>query len=405
MNRNTELQILTEIAKRVRSSQNKSYNPFSRIPVEKYFSEEIARQEQKYIFRKQWLMVGRCSSLSQPGSFFTRLISGIPLLVVKQSDGSFQAFYNVCRHRGSALRSESCGTSKNLHCPFHGWIYDLEGNLVFIPDGEEFPGLDKAQYGLQKIKTEIWGGFIWINCDPDAQPLSEYLEGIIPSFEDDGLETAVLVHESSREYKANWKLGVELFTEAYHSRILHSRTVNPILDHLAWHKTRFGLHTRIILPRRKVIKLVKEIKDENEISAEKISEIAVNMMHSGSLALSKGEWSIRYLSNISYGIFPNLIILMLPTTFITMQFWPLGAGKCTYEYNIYCPKNESYADELFNAERIKNWTDVSAEDTSNLEALQRGVESGAISHTNFGDQENSIPEFHANIDKIIAGNS
>lgn len=406
MDRATELSILTDIARAAVAKTRSDEPTCTRLSVDRYRSDERARREMEAVFARTWLLIGRSSRVAEPGAFFTTEVSGAPWLIVRQPDGALRGFFNVCRHRGAALQKATCGVAKRLVCPFHGWNYELDGALRHIPDEHDFPGIDRGAHGLRPIAVGEFGGFVFACGDVNAPPLHDFLGGVIPSLSGDGLPEAIEVHRVSREYAANWKLGVELFTEAYHTRTLHARTVNPILEQSGVHVTRFGPHTRSVIPRRKVLKVARELAQTRAIDPTSIAEAAPKMMPGGGADLAtKGLFSLRFLSNTSYGIFPNTIVLMLPTSFVLMQCWPLGARRCRYDYAIFCPPGASYADELFHAERIKNWDDVSAEDTGNLEALQRGVESGAIDHVTFGDQERLIPELHQHLERAIEQHS
>ncbi len=398
-----QIKLLMEIADNVLHRGSPSQpGPKNTLTLDRYFSQERFEKECVSVFRKTWLMIGRGASLGSVGSYFTAQVTGTPIIVIRQSEKKVQAFYNVCSHRGSALRRCKEGTLTKLDCPFHGWTYDLEGKLLNVTDRADFPGLDPNAKALQSIKTEEWGGFVWVNLDPQARPLLEYLGEVAKELSDEGLESLVQVKSSSTQYRANWKLGVELFTEAYHSQVLHRYTVNPILDQSGTHLSQLGIHSRIILPRRRVTKVMRELGAKGLITPQLLREALPSMVSKGSRALyGEGSWSLRALSNTSYGIFPNLIILLLPNSFMTMQFWPLDEKNCCYEFGIYAPKVETYEQELFVAGRIKTWVDVSGEDTSNLEALQRGMESAVLTETTFGFQEQLIPKFHASIDAYI----
>ena len=71
-------------------------------------------------------------------------------MVTRDREGELHAMLNVCRHRGTRLVEESgfCKVRKGFHCRYHGWTYDIEGNLLDVPRQELFPTLDKSEHNL-----------------------------------------------------------------------------------------------------------------------------------------------------------------------------------------------------------------------------------------------------------------
>ena len=141
--------------------------------------------EQQAIFKKCWLNVGRVERLPKKGSYFTREMpsagAGTSVIIVKDTDNEVRAFYNMCRHRGNKLvwndypGEEVAGTCRQFTCKYHAWRYSLKGDLTFVQQEGEFFDLDKADYGLVPVRCEVWEGFIFINFDNDAEPLTDYL--------------------------------------------------------------------------------------------------------------------------------------------------------------------------------------------------------------------------------------
>ena len=141
--------------------------------------------EQQAIFKKTWLKVGRVEQLPKKGSYFTREMPsvgpGTSVIIVKDKEDVVRAFHNLCRHRGNKLvwsdypGEEVSGTCRQFTCKYHAWRYALNGDLTFVQQEGEFFNLDKGDYGLVPVRCEVWEGFIFINYDDDAAPLTEYL--------------------------------------------------------------------------------------------------------------------------------------------------------------------------------------------------------------------------------------
>ncbi len=113
-----------------------------------------------------------------PGRFVTVQVGGESALVVRGEDGELRAFRNVCRHRAARLREGRGDCGKALRCPYHGWTYRTDGQLIGVPEGRGFAGLDKAQLGLMPARVETFAGLVFVNLDLDAAPLADGLAGL-----------------------------------------------------------------------------------------------------------------------------------------------------------------------------------------------------------------------------------
>src|SRR4029453_18036183 len=119
---------------------------------------------------------------AEPGSFFSCDAGGVPVVVVRDDTGGLRAFLNVCRHRGS-LVCEGEGRRATLQCPYHAWTYGLDGSLRAAPRSELVPGFEREQLGLVQVQADAWGPFVFVNPDPEAEPLAETL-GELPALVD-----------------------------------------------------------------------------------------------------------------------------------------------------------------------------------------------------------------------------
>jgi Rieske 2Fe-2S family protein len=145
------------------------------------------------------------------------------LIVVRGNDGRLRAFFNFCRHRGATVvdEQEPCGRLVRFQCPYHAWIYDLEGRLRTPRHTGTLVGFDPADYGLIPAALATWQGFVFVNLDGQAPPLSEHF-GNMPGFFA-RFDLAALRRGEKIEYdvRANWKAIVENFSECYHCPGVH----------------------------------------------------------------------------------------------------------------------------------------------------------------------------------------
>src|SRR5262245_25654868 len=169
----------------------------TRLPVDRavtldpdaYRSAEFDAVERQMVFARSWVCIGYTSQLERPGDVLVATVAGQPIIATRDRSRTIRAFYNVCRHRGSMLVSEN-SHHEVIRCPYHSWGYGLDGRLLGAPyfkgldvseaesaafDMGESQGFCKEDYGLFAIRVEAWGCFVFVNLDPDARPLSEWL--------------------------------------------------------------------------------------------------------------------------------------------------------------------------------------------------------------------------------------
>ena len=148
-----------------------SFRKTARIPSlgakslsQKYFvSPEVFAREQAEIFSKEWLLVGHQSQVAKPGDYFLAAIAGESVIVTRDRKSQVRGFYNVCRHRGTRLKEDTCGYAAAIQCPYHAWTYGLDGRLIGAPHMDDVPGFDKADYSLHRVNLGLWEGFIFVN--------------------------------------------------------------------------------------------------------------------------------------------------------------------------------------------------------------------------------------------------
>ena len=185
------------------------------VPKGRYLDAEFLKLEYKNLFSRTWLMACRLEELPGVGSYVEYRIGGHSILIVRESTESIHAYYNSCRHRGTRLAAGR-GRVGSIICPFHGWRWNLDGSIRLVPDRDEFEPRSDQDLGLEQVRVELWGGFVFFNMDPNAEPLLEYLDPIPTIFAPFQFE-----HMRYRWLKAvhlpcNWKTVLDGFLEAYH---------------------------------------------------------------------------------------------------------------------------------------------------------------------------------------------
>jgi len=200
----------------------------STLPPRCYTDPAFYALEVERILRREWLSVGRAEQVAQPGDYFTIDLLDEPLVVVRDQDNAIRVLSRVCRHRWMPV-VEGVGNRNSFQCPYHLWTYGLDGRLLGAPEMQQAEGFDKAQCRLPTLRSEIWEGWIFVNFDPQAAPLTPQLEPlrrvIAPYRPADMRATPPLIYDS----RWNWKVMVENFMESYHHMGSHADTLQPFV--------------------------------------------------------------------------------------------------------------------------------------------------------------------------------
>jgi Rieske 2Fe-2S family protein len=200
------------------------------LPAECYVSEDVFRVEQAELFSKMWLCVGRTADIPEPGDWFAHEIVGDSVIVMRGADGDVRALYNVCRHRGARLLDEPSGRGlSRITCPYHAWSYRLDGTLNVVPKMAE--GFRREDFGLVPVRVGIYEGFIFLNLDPQAEPLEQYLREL-PDWTRFRMADLRCGRRATYDIAANWKLIAENYSECYHCPGVHPQLFR-ISDYIA----------------------------------------------------------------------------------------------------------------------------------------------------------------------------
>jgi len=191
------------------------------LPPALYTSEEVLEFEREAIYAKEWLCVGRAERIPEAGDWFTVNIAREPIIVVRDKEGGIRAMSAVCQHRAMQV-CEGQGNTSTFKCPYHHWIYGLDGRLLGAPAMERTENFEKSDWGLPQMRVELWMGFIFVNLDADASPLAPTLERYSKYLVNYDLENAVCPGTFTLEDMPwNWKVMFENFNDGYHANRLH----------------------------------------------------------------------------------------------------------------------------------------------------------------------------------------
>lgn len=195
------------------------------IPTERYTSPAFVERERAAIWSRVWQVVGRVDELEKPGDFKEYRIFDQSYVVLLGHDGQLRGFVNACRHRGNVLFTGRGHAPRRIVCQYHLWSYDLAGNLR----GCSKPEIDKDAHGLLQVPVDTFAGFIFLNPDPQAAPLREFLgDDVIRMLEPYHLDQMTTVLDVREPLECNWKVVMDAFEEGYHISGIHPQLLRVI---------------------------------------------------------------------------------------------------------------------------------------------------------------------------------
>lgn len=328
----------------------------STLPPDAYTSEAFYRREVERIFMKQWNFMGRAEHLRQPGDFAALDFVGVPLIFVRDRQGRLRAFANSCRHRGTQL-VEGEGQCKSFRCPYHSWVYDLDGTLLGAPEMERTAGFDRADYGLVPVRLEEWGGFVFVNFDPTSPSLREQLGDLPDLLESYGLDDLVCTRRKTFDIACNWKLFVENAMEEYHIATVHRVTIQA-----------------------------NTAMDTHGAEPPRGNSAVLYSRHEGSMALLKGDVGFPFIDSLrGKPAAGTYFVLLYPSTMLGLtkdcvwylELRPRGPGLTTLIHGACFPRATVARPDFDQVvtRYYRRWDTTAAEDIRASEWQHKGLDS------------------------------
>jgi choline monooxygenase len=318
----------------------------STIPAPWYADPRIAELERLNVFSRTWQLVARTDQVQNPGQFVSTRLVGEPILVVRGNDRVLRAFYNVCRHHAAAVVTQPCGHASLLHCPYHGWNYGLDGSLKGMPEFEGVKNFDRSQNGLIPVSVDTWEGFVFVNLDPGAEPLRQFLGGLIPRVAPLGIGKLRFFERKTYDIACNWKVFVDNFLDGgYHVPHLH-KGLSSVLDYKQY-----------------------TIENEDRYCLQS-SPMVASAEDAATGATRKGDRAWYFWQ------YPNLMINCYEGYMDTNYVIPVDADHCSVVFDFYFSDVSESARE-YNERSVNVGNKVQEEDLGICEDVQRGLKSRA----------------------------
>jgi choline monooxygenase len=367
-----------------RTAPPKGFPRFPDIPAGRYVDPEFLRLEEERLWKRSWLYAGHDGQLPEPGSWFLTRNTGTPILIVRDLGGTIRAFYNTCRHRGGPLVKEEAGQSRGFVCGYHGWSYTLEGELTAVRDKRDFVDLDFACRSLIPVRCESYGGWIFVNEDAEAPPLIDAMGPVAAELEQFQIDNLTLIDSRGYDVACNVKVLLDAFLEVYHLKSIHQNTVDRFLDHRGTHITLWpGGHSRMITPNRRPDWIDPGVKGMPEIPT--VTEIPRD-------------------NNVSYHIYPNIVMPPAASGLPMLVFWPRTANMMRIECHWFSPRIAPAGLSPLWKTRVDNFERILFEDTQFAPQIQESVESPGFKGIPLNYQERRIYHWHEELDRRIGLN-
>jgi len=338
------------------------------LPPEAYTSEAFYAREVERIFMREWNFMGRADQIPEAGDYVTVDYVGVPVLIARDRMGTLRAFSNSCRHRGSAI-AEGEGNCRAFACPYHGWVYGLDGALLSAAHMERAAGFDPKRYGLVPLRLETWAGFLFVNFSAEAPGLTEYLGDLPEKLESYRLNDMVVVRRKVFDMECNWKLFVENAMEELHIPTVHRRTIQQ--------NTPMDTHTP------------EEARGQY---------CALFSTHEGSMALLKGDQGFPAIpSRRGKAATGTYFVMLYPSTMLGvtsdcmwyLELRPLGPTRTRLIHGACFPRSSVARDDFDEvaARYFKRWDTTAQEDIDASERQQRGLRSPFSARGRFSHHE------------------
>ena len=343
------------------------------LPAKLYFDPEVFAAEKDRIFARSWQVVGHRDQVMNAGDYFTTELMGEPLLIVRDAEGKLRAFYNVCRHRAGPP-AEGCGSRKVFRCGYHGWTYGLDGGLISATEIEGVEGFSPEDFGLVSVLVGEWFDFIFVNLEPEAEPLRESLRQLAQQTEKYPLTGLKLFERRSYEMNCNWKTYVDNYLEGYHLPSVHPG-LNRELDFNAYVVEPYASHVRQFSPIRGAQPgdtLPRRYQETDDLTAD------------------------------YFWIFPNWMLNCYPDNVSLNIVLPISPERSLAIFEWYLPEKEHGSSAATASVEFSD--QIQIEDVAICEKVQRNLHSRSYSHGRFSvKQERGVHAFHRMYAKWMKG--
>jgi choline monooxygenase len=345
-----------------------AYNPeltldqASTIPSLWYHDAEVYNHEIATIFRRTWQLVGRADQVAEPGSFFTAEVGEEPLIVSRDKQGTLRAFSNVCRHRAARVERRCEGKANAFACRYHGWSYDLAGQLQSTPEWDGVKAFRREENGLPQWSVATWGPWVFAHWGKPTEPLESFLAHVPGKMPGIDLSSYWFFRRASYDLECNWKVFVDNYLDGgYHIRTIHP-TLSSVINYATYRTEIEGRSSVQISP----------LKSQ--------TDSAYTSVRSGDAAY---YWWIH----------PNLMLNLYENTMDTNLVQPLGPTRCRVHIDFFATGARDDKTTRFMEKSIEAAHAIQLEDVDICEDAYRGIRSDSYDTGRFSVKREA-PGYH-----------
>jgi phenylpropionate dioxygenase-like ring-hydroxylating dioxygenase large terminal subunit len=421
------------------------------VPAADY-SAEFHRKEMELLWPRVWQPACRLEEIPDVGDYVNYEIGNESILVLRSAPDTVRAFYNVCPHRGRRLRDDERGNLSLIFCGYHAWTFDLEGRPTAIPAREDWqgcPAVSDDDLSLGRVKADTWAGWVWINMDPESEPLHDFLQYIPEWLDVFKWEECRIRWYKTLIFPINWKVALEAFVEGYHSIGTHPQLMRfgdmylPGFkedlegvgrrhgSHMGHQHYEYGPDKEYPTPRDWLIGQLSEVHktlhgivhDEGARAIERVksevpdtvtleeaavryTEILKDEMHKAGIAYPEGI-TAQHMASTEWQIFPNTSILPSPEGAFWYRSRPSGDNPDSCIFDVlslgrFAPgKEPDWTHDIYeNLDDFKGQNPILEQDFSNMLAVHKGMRSRGFK----GARPNPVQENNVyNIHRVLHG--
>lgn len=350
----------------------------STLDANVYRDPERFELERIRVLNRSWQIICRSEQIPNPGDHHVWQGHSESIVITRRPDGGLAGFHNVCMHRGTRLVAQSGTGARRYNCSFHNWAYDIEGNVVGVPDREDFDA--KVLEGLCSPPIDLaeWGGWVWaVLAGPGVA--GSLLDWIGPEIAGDlgayHMEDMFLAEKLEWEVDVNWKVVIDAFNEFYHAAALHHIPAKDVKDGRSATMDVFGRNGMMVVPLKGVLEELRETGDHQRLA----------ICH--------------------YTMFPTAVFNNNPEHLQMFRAVPLSVDKTRFEtWELqYRSDDADYRERTSTHwERLKIVVGEDVAEWANMAAVKR---SSAYTRNIYSDHESKITHFHRVMDDMIQGGS
>ncbi len=347
-------------------------------PAAAYTDPARFAKELRLLFRAEPTLLGLSCEMANPGDYLRTALDGVPVMAIRQSDGSLRAMINACRHRAAPLVGDRAGnTGRSLVCNYHGWTYDTGGTLLARPLSAGAFDDVTLSCNLHRVAVAEKYGLIFVRAGSDeAIDVDATLGGAQDDLGSFALDGYTHIETRTNEWDMNWKLILDTFTESYHIRTLHKNTLAPTFNSDCVIYESFGRNCLSVGLRADVV---------NELTKP------------------REEWSLLPYGTIQYFLVPNALVVYQLDHVEVWRIEPLDVGRVRTHTSIFAPEPPNESASRYWTKNLDLLLRVTGtEDFPMMEKIYANLASGAVPEVVYGRIEPPLIHLHTALNEALA---